>query len=328
MKKNKPYIKFFKKSAFVIIPVYFLWFAYIEFMPMYYNRPNNTRWYFIKESLDKTYKIPDARIIFLGESRVNAGIDFKRITNAYSFASGGATPVEMYHIFMKYLESHSKPDTVFISFSPRFLTEAFAFWPYAVRNDLFTFTEFKRILNHTVAGDTVLGPRPKFKFLLHKLNYLEYWQSDVVYNHMFAGYNENSELIIRMQSMKGGRPHPNLTDSCSELNHETRYEHFDPNPLFDHYLHKLLDLCQTEGIFVIFEFMPMNESSVKALNPEFIRDYRAYMENLGTGFPNHVISDSIYAYPDRLFGDASHLNSKGKQIYTDYIIHRYFKPYQ
>ena len=40
-----------KKGLLLIVPVYLLWFMYIQFMPNYYNRPNNTRWQFIKESL-------------------------------------------------------------------------------------------------------------------------------------------------------------------------------------------------------------------------------------------------------------------------------------
>ena len=144
--------KLLKKIIVIIIPIYGLWFLYIQFMPMYYNRPTNTRWHFIKESIDKKYIIPDSKIIFLGESRLNAAVDFTQIPNAYSFASGGAGPIELFYILKKYTDNYPKPDTVFLSISPRFLCETFAFYPYALRNEFFNSDDFREIQQHLTIG--------------------------------------------------------------------------------------------------------------------------------------------------------------------------------
>ncbi|NOZ36068.1 MAG: hypothetical protein GXO80_12320 [Chlorobi bacterium] len=324
--KNKDLKKLFKKGILIILPLYVLWVLYIEFMPMYYNRPTNTRWYFLKESLSGKYKISSANKIFLGESRLNAGVDFTKISNSYSFASGGSTPIEMYYVLEKYLQNHPKPDTVFLSVSPRFFSEIFAFWHYAVRNNVITYSNFKEIISHKNKKDTVLGNFCLPHYFLYKCDYLAYYQSDVLYNYVFGGYSENKNFIKKMQELRGGRPHPGLKDSCSKLNYETKYKHFIPSPLLETYFDKILTLCTKEDITIIFFSMPMNKSSYKNLSLSFISEYKKFMQKTQQRFPAFVISDSLYSYPDKYFGDASHLNKKGKEKFTnDFINHLYNK---
>ena len=325
MKKYSEIKHIFKKGIIYLLPLYVLWFLYIEFMPMYYNRPTNTRWYFLKETLAGKYKIQKANKIFLGESRLNAGINFTKIPGAYSFASGGSTPVEMYYILKQYLQKHHKPDTIFYSISPRFFSEMFAFWHYAVRNNVISYSEFEEILSEKVKQDTVLGRFAKVDYFLYKADYLAYYQDDVLYNYVFTGYNENKKMIAEMQQMKGGRPHPGLRDSCSELNYETKYSHFIPAPLLENYFDKTLAFYKEQDIKLIFFSMPMNSSSFEKLNPEFVREYQRFMQKYQQKYPEFNISDSLYAYPDTLFGDASHLNLKGKEKFTELFLSEFIK---
>lgn len=293
-------------------------------MPMYYNRPTNTRWYFIKQILEKKIEIPRADILFLGESRVNAAVDFNQISNSFSFASGGATTIEMFYILKKYTENYPVPDTVFFSVSPRFLSETFAFYEFAVRNNLFDYKDFKQICSLLTNNEHTLRKYPELNFFLYKLNYLEYYQSDVIYNYVFSGLKKNKELIAEMIEMKGGRHHPNLKDSCSELNYETNYEHFTTAPVLTKYMNLILSLCEEKNIHLIFDFVPMNESSYKELKPAFIKEYSSYIRAISEKYPEFQISDSIYSWADVYFGDESHLNMKGKIKYTKYLKKTYF----
>lgn len=305
------------------MPLYLLWVLYIETMPMYYNRPTNTRWYFLKESLTGNYKIPKTNKIFLGESRLNAGINFTKVPNSYSFASGGSTPIEMYYVLKKYVQKYPKPDTVFLSVSPRFFSETFAFWHFAVRNNLITGSEMNEILSEKEKQDTVLGSFAKINFLLYKADYLGYYQDDVLYNYGFMGIKENLKMIDTMQKLRGGRPHPGLKDSCSKLNYETKYKHFNPSPLLENYFNKILVLCKKNNLMLIFFAMPMNESSFKMLHSDFVKEYHFFMQKYSQKYPEFNISDSLYSYPDIFFGDASHLNKKGKEKFTDWFIRNY-----
>ena len=320
---KKPVRRIIKKGLLLIVPVYLLWFMYIQFMPNYYNRPTNTRWQFIKESLYKKYVIPDSDIIFLGESRVNAGVDFTQIPNTYSFASGGSTPIEMYYILKKYAANYKKPKQVYLSISPRFFSEVFAFHPHVLRNNLLAYPDMHEICAALQKGDTTLGNFTRLKFFFNKLNYIEYYQSDVLYNNVFGGHKENIDLINEMIKQKGGRPHPGLRDSCSELNYETSYEHFTPSEILTHYFNLIFSFCKDEDIKLTFFFMPMNKSSYKALKPAFIKEYKTYIQGFQTQYPEFNISDSVYFYPDSFFGDESHLNSKGKELFTKQFAQKY-----
>ncbi len=317
-------IKLLKKAILLILPVYLLWFLYVEYMPMYYNSPNNTRWYFIKESLDKEYKIPKSDYIFLGESRVNAGLDFTKIPNSYSFASGGATSIEMYYILKKYIKNYQKPKKVFISISPRFLSEIFAFYPYFIRNKLVSYSKMQEICSNLQEGDTTLGNAPMRKYILHKFNYLIYYQNDVKENNVFGAYSKNKKMINEMLKMKGGRFHPNLKAKSSDLNEETKYNCFKPSKIITIYLDKIFKLCEKEEIELEFFFMPMNESSYKELKPQFIKEYKLYIQKHQKKYPQFNISDSIFFYKDEFFGDASHLNQDGKKVFTSNFIKKHF----
>jgi hypothetical protein len=282
-------------------------------------------WHFIRQTLEKDAPPADTRVLFLGESRVNAGIDFNKITGAFNFASGGTTPIESYYILKKYIDRFGAPDTVLLSISPRFLSETFAFFPYAVSSKTINRHDFKEIMNLLGENDTTLGKTPRLKFFLYQLNYFEYYQSDVFYNYVFNGIRKNRALINEISCNKGASPHPGLKDSCSELNYETKYKHFNPAPILDTYFVKLLNLCKDNNIHLIFFFMPFNESSLKASDPVFINEYQAYIQKRSTAFPEFNISDTVYAYPDRYFGDESHLNTKGKERFTEQLQGRYFK---
>ncbi len=316
--QKKAVINIIKKALLLIIPIYLLWFLYIEYMPMYYNDANNTRWHFIKKSLEKEYVIPQSEIIFLGESRVNAGLDFNQISNSYSFASGGATPIEMFYILKKYIKEHKKTKTVYLSISPRFLSEIFAFHPYVLRNNLLDYSDMSEICSNLKSNenDTTLGTFTRLKFFLNKLNYLEYYQSDVLKNKVLGAKKENLKLINEMINMKGGRPHPGLKSESSELNYETKYEHFYPSPILTTYFQKILLLCKEEGIILKFFFMPMNKSSYGKLNSTFVKEYKTYIKTYQNQYPKFNISDTVYCYDDKYFGDASHLNKTGRDKFT------------
>jgi hypothetical protein len=318
---KKTNIEIVKKIVFkglvLIIPLYILWFFYIERFPMYYNSPNNTRWYFISKTLKKEIIIPKSEILFLGDSRVNAGINFNNITGAYSFAAGGATCIEMYYILKKYTEQYHPPKSVYLSISPRFFSETYAFYSYAVRNKLLSFSDMKEISKIYEKNDTTLRRTPLINFILYRLNYPEYYQSDVMKNYVFAAYSENKKMINEMIDLKGGRFHTGLKDSCSDLNYETKYMHFIPSEIITVYFEKIINLCSEKNIEFCFFSMPMNESSYRKLNTNFLNEYTNFINEYKNNYPEFRISDSLYSMPDVFFGDDSHLNLRGKNYFTN-----------
>jgi len=325
-KQKRHLKKIISRILLAVLPVYLLWWLYIEFFPLHYGSPTATRWHFISRSLENPDDLPSAGYLFVGESRLNAALDFNEIPEAYSFAAGGTTPIEMYYLFKKYIQVKTKPDTLFLSVSPRFLIEKFVFWHYAVRSNFFEYNAMKEIFRNAdkFPEDTLLGNFPQGRYILYRLNYPGYYQQDVQKNYGFRAYKRNTEMIRDMRRRKGGRAHGGLKSSCSELNHETRYESFSPSPLSDYYFNELLNFCKAKDISLIFLFMPMNQSSVQALNPGFIKEYEDYFKKMQQKFPEFELHHTIYAWPDSLFGDPSHLNHKGKERFTEEFLEQYF----
>ena len=191
----------------------------------------------------------------------------------------------------KYIQNYPIPDTVFLSISPRFLSEKFAFWDYAVRNDFFTTNEFLKIWNKSnqLENDTLLNYCSICKFALYKLNFISFFQADFFNNRIFFGGKANNQMITWILYNNGQRLHPNLKVSCSELNYETNYKHFIPSELIDFYLNELLKLCEANNIFLIFDFMPMNKASEKELNKQFVKEYQQYIQEYQSKYPKYII---------------------------------------
>ncbi len=315
---KKQWKSFFLKFVIITTSVYLTVFLYIEFFPNYYNNVNNTRWQITKNTLNKNIDISDTTIsiLFLGDSRLNAGIDLSQIPNSWSFASGGSTPVEMYFVLEKYLENYNKPDTIFLSISPRFLSEILAFWDYGVRNDFITTNNFIEIEKY---NNKALGFCPKGKFLLYKLNFINFYQSDFFTNRVFLAKEKNEQMLKYILNHNGQRFHESLQDSCSEPNHETNFTEFIPSEVFDYYFNIIFETCQKQQIFISFEAMPMNSTSEKKLNKNFIKDYQKYIQNYQKKYPEFYISDTLLYYNNLYFGDKSHLNIKGQKKYTEYF---------
>lgn len=341
-------VKLVAKLLWLILPVYLLIFTYIESMPVYYNSQNNNRWYYMKQRLNEPLQAGKINVLFLGESRVNAGIDINQIPESWSFAAGGATAIEMYYSLIKYLKNNEKPTIIYFSLSPRSMTSIYSFWEFAVRNNFFSFSEIHRILelsnqleNHNTLGYTVFTEAdiaagrnteenrhytpPFLKYTGYKINFLPYYQLDIRNNFLFAAKNDNLQMIAQMDSMRGRRFHPVVEKKGSSgLNYETGMSHFTVPPLLDFYLKKLLNTCVEENIYVIFEPSPMNVSSVEVLKNQFIKEYKNYIHNLENQFPTFYFTDTFYTYPDSLFGDPSHLNPTGRDKFTRFLIEKHF----
>lgn len=321
----------FKKVFIIIIIVNLFLFTYIEFFPLFYNTKNSIRWLFIKAKSKNTIFKNKKNIILLGDSRLNTDVDVRKIPNSYSFATGGATAIAMYYSFKNYLKNNPSPDTLILSLSPRSLTTICSFWEYGVKNNFFSYHEISEIFYNIerLNDDKVLETNfPKLKYIAYKLNYIGFYQMDIKRNRIFMAYNKNNKMIAKMEQLNGKRIYPNLKKSCSDLNYETGMKIFKESPLLNYYLIQIFELCKKNNIHLIFEAMPMNKSSHKVLSNKMLQEYKIYIKHFAEKYPNFDINDSLYFYSDKYFGDASHLNTKGEKIFTDYFLNRFFKKRQ
>ena len=241
---------FFIKTIIFTSVLYIISYLYISFFPIYYNSVDNTRWYYFQQIFERKIKIKKSSILFLGDSRVNTNIDVKKIQNTWSFAAGGSSPIEMFYALKNYIGIYSKPDTVFVSFSPRTFIEAYSFWNYSIRNNYLTNSQFNEIYNNLKQEpeDVVLGNFPYFKYLLYKINYIKFYQTDIYKNHIFLAKKKNEQIISHFQYEQGIWNYPNLKNTCSALNYETKLNSFSSSSLLNLYFIKILDLCKKNSL--------------------------------------------------------------------------------
>ncbi len=306
------------RSVILLTIVYGLYWSYLEFCPTFYNEATNNRWHFLKTTFEEKQNYAHCSTLFLGDSRLNAGVVFRDIDSSFNVSAGGASSIEMYFILKKYLESYPAPQKIVLSQSPRFFKELFAFWGYAVRNDFFEKRELDEIFTAAeLLQDTILGTCPRGQAWLFKLKYFKYYQPDLRASRIFFGKKRNRKMTTSMIVERGRRPHPLRYQSHSGLNYETRYDSFEPSPLLDLYFDKLLELCQKHSIEVVFLNMPMNESSFKKLSPSFKSGFSSYLEQKSKSYSHVLFETNLYAWPDSMFGDPSHLHMKGAKFFTD-----------
>jgi len=323
--KNKMIRKLVARILLLLLLLYGTTYFYFSYGYLYFYSENNTEWVYLNRMLSGQLQHDSVKTLLLGESRLNAAINTQLIDHSLMFAPGGATSIENYYALQKYLKSHKKPETVFLSISPRFMSELFAFWEYACRNDFFTFSEINEIVenNSKLENSDLLGNFVFLKFMSYRLKYLAYYQGDMFDNHLFFAKNRNVELLKDLYLNHGERMYPQQNGS-SELNYETHYTSFKYEGLLDFYFHKILNECKEQKIHLISESIPMNYSSHKKLSDNFVKTYQVYMKTIQNQYPEFSISDSLYSFPDSLYGDASHLNLKGKQLFSELMLQKYF----
>ncbi len=330
---------------FLAITVKLTFYLYLSNFQEYYCTANIMRWLFLKEIKEGKISIKKSKILFLGDSRLNTGVKNENIKNSYMLASGGATSIEMYYLLNSLLRTNYTPDTLFLSLSPRSFVEAFAFWDLSVKNEFFKVNEIDSVLKYSEILDNnillktgmpdIADPgikqeykriylSPELNYLTYKYKYIGHYQADVKYNIMNFSNAKYKTAKTEMMKLKGRRVYRTLKDSCSELNFETGLSEFIVNPLLDFYFREILDLCREKDMYLIFDFLPMNISSEKKLSEDFITDYKRYIHLISREYPEFSVTDTMYFYSDSLFGDPSHLNTRGMNKFTEYIEGKYF----
>ena len=105
----------------------------------------------------------------------------------------------------------------------------------------------------------------------------------------------------------------------SGVNWEAHEMDFVVSDIIDLYLRKMIEMCRENGIQVIIEQLPMNETSYGILQPDFKTHYKEYMMGLAVAYPDLRVAIKPYCYNNEYFGDADHLNEKGCRVFSQYI---------
>lgn len=321
--------KLVRNSIIFIILLQLPFYFYVEYFSMNYMNLEYPMWQYQKEIINGGLDRGDSDILILGDSRTMAGIIPSMLSeDARSLCVGGSSPVESYYILKDYLEIHKKPGTVFISFSPFHFEKNSFFWERTVKFKLLTLREEMEVLSKSrkLNDYIVAGNKPilfgYIKACLYRLNFFYYYLPDIRAGKIQSRRGSNIAKFEEMDRDLGFTGY-GTKESSGGLGFELEQEKFTLSALFDFYMRELLDLCKKEGIMAIYETMPVNEDTFKAVSESYVSDYLSYIKHLKADYGEFIIDEEFYNYTNDYFGDPNHLNKRGSERLTLYLRDKY-----
>lgn len=259
-------------------------------------------------------------ILFLGDSAFKAAVLPEVIApEAYNFALGGGTAIEMCYALETYLERHPKPKAVFIAFGSVHYADIES---YQTRTMYFHYLPFREAFLSQYRILSMDGmPYEKIPdWVLGNLQYMlrfptKYFRT--LWTSRLERGEGNRQAYESVSSAKGHR----LFGTDGEwMKHYKTYEvllrPFRPLPSVDHYMRRMLDRCKAEGIPVRVFQIPVHELDYNIIRSNgYLEDYLAYMDRLEreTGVP---VEKELPVYDLKEFGDFMHVNAKGAARYS------------
>lgn len=329
MMKN---FKFIFKCILFILPVILI-MLFTALFPFCYMDSEYPAWEYTKDVTKDAAAFLDGEnkvyaTLILGDSRAMADlIPSKMNEKTLNLAVGGATSIEMYYTLDTYIKNNGTPAEVIIMFAPfhysvidNFTTRT-AYFNYLTISDLNDLYSYAKACN----SETLLKKGYKNDLLSYRLRFPDKYIPALINSGFIGRYNGNINTYNEIRK-NFGYSEFGKEDGCSDLNYETNYEEMHKTGdalLLDIYMHRLLNLCNDNKIKTYLLIPPMNESSFNALKPSYADEYHMYMDALSKRHPDVKIETEIPCYPDRLFGDSSHLNKKGAEIFTREIMEKY-----
>jgi hypothetical protein len=245
--------------------------------------------------------------------------------DARSLALGGSSPIDAYYQLRRYLTHHRAPDVLIASYSPRHLGDRHfpLFWKRSVRYGAHTHAEFVEILARSKQLDVELLPghsagRAHLEWWLYRTKFPPYYLAAIKNSNHVERRALNAQMKRKVTESGGhvlygtaAGPHPPAF--------ETELRSFRVEALRDSYLRDLFDLAARNGIRVIFAASAFSETSLRAMDEGFERDYWRYVAELGRDHPTVLIEEGFRPLPDDYFGDSTHVNESGARAFSAQI---------
>jgi len=268
----------------------------------------------------------DNRVLIIGDSRTKAGLIPDELSDScYNLALGGTTPIEGYYTLKEYLKHHPAPECVMIAYAPMHYMDVDALW---TRNIYFHVMnrEDATELFQTAAGceknENILIENYRLEYAMYHF-YMPNKYCTALKNAAFIGRHGANVSKYQQMTLERGHNFFGLANGSGDVNGEAKEEDFIPSDVITVYMQKIFELCNEQGIRVVVEQLPMNETSRAILTEDFKSHYRQYMDELAFANPTVQIFGDFYMYPNDYFGDADHLNQVGASAYCQFMKERY-----
>lgn len=316
--------KLVQKFIGIVLPLFIVLPLYCALFPMWYM---DEEYAMYRQQKDYVTKNQDAnRVLIIGDSRTKAGFIPDELSDScYNLALGGTTPIEGYYTLKEYLEHHPAPECVVIAYAPMHYMDVDALWTrniyFHVMNREDT-AELFQIAAGCQNNENILIENYRLEYAMYRF-YMPNKYCTALKNAAFIGRHGANVSKYQQMALERGHNFFGLANGSGDVNGEAKEADFTSSDVITIYMQKIFDLCSEQGIRVVVEQLPMNETSRSILTENFKSHYRQYMDELAIANPTVQIFGDFYMYPNDYFGDADHLNQAGASAYCQFMKERY-----
>ena len=324
-------LKFILKCILALFPI-IATVVYTALVPFGYMDSQYPEWKYTKDMVKKDTSAAGqpANTIIIGDSRAMADLIPEGIDDSsVNLAVGGATSIEMYYTLKHYIENNGAPEKIIVMFAPFHYS---IIDNYMIRTEYFNYLSIADsidLINAAKAcnSETVIYEGYVNDLLSYRFRFPDKYLPAIINAKGISRYGVNSGLYSDLCNNRGYGEF-GTADGCSDLNYETNYEIMHTTgdaTLVQLYMGKILKLISDEGINACVLIPPMNEASFNVLKPSYVDDFTDYLYELSNRYPSISFEHEIPCYDNAYFGDSSHLNHKGAEVFTAEIKEKYFK---
>jgi hypothetical protein len=312
--------------ATAFVAFFGLVWIYTALMPMAFLTRDYPVW-IAKRSLLSSCDLGSAS--FFGDSRAMAGMDPRALPFPSSnFALSGSSPIESYFVVKRALLCAHRPKVVVIAYSSGKFIEDDDFWNISARVGILNYADIRDVQRKSAAlhDDEIEALRPSdhlapsVRAALFALRFPPFYFDSLVNGYVAGRYMHNRAaerqvLADRGHAFFGTAPGSDAVAAEALLT-------FKASPLIDAYITATLSALAHDKIPVVVMSLPINDATCKLMNPALRAGVARYLASVVAAHPGtRIAGPAMPCWPDRLFGDAFHLNAAGAAAYTRLVDH-------
>jgi hypothetical protein len=317
--------RYLTMTATAFCAVFALVWIYTAAMPMAFLSRDYPAWIAKRTMLDSCQL---GAASFFGDSRTMAGIDPKQLPFPSSnLAFSGSSPIEAYFAVKRALLCAHRPKVAVIAYSPGKYMADGDFWNISARVGILNFAEMGMVRRESGAlqSHEIQDLRrsdhlaPVVREALFAMHFPPFYFNSLVNGYVFGRYFHNRAAERQILADRG---HAFFgTDAGSDVAaSEATLSRFAASPVVGGYFEAAMSALAADGIPVVILSLPINDATCRLMNPALRAGLTQYLAKTVAAYPGARIAGPVIpCWPNRLFGDAFHLNAAGASLYAPLV---------
>lgn len=281
-------------------------------------------------------KIPNTKILALGNSQALSAFVASEIPSSYNLAYPGTSVIENYYLLKKYLENHAPPKVLLYGLFPQNeYLHYYNFWNLHIRYGGYKFDELLEVylnarkLNNYLMfdgngeGHFLNAVKYLYNSLCYKFNCPSAYQASLkalLFRHYsFLNYNLMQEDLLKNLGFFSISTPPVINEEVRT--HLLKFQKnnkdkFVVEPLLRFYFDKLLGLLKTYNIKLVYYQMPNHPVIKEAIGANTINESSQYYRDyFSKNYPNSIYLETI-SLQSGDFAELQHPNKDGALKFT------------